>query len=150
MAASASLTIPVSLATPVQQLDVTRIFQATAGLKDITLDAAANTATVQFEFPGNIDALMGRLRSKRLTTAKTIAISVPVVNLSGKVVDPTHLLHALNLSPAVHQAAYDGHTVTATIVAATNAVRYMYEEIVIAGLMPLDMATVAGPQEFVL
>lgn len=150
MAASASLTIPVNLSTPVQQLDVNRIFQATAGLKGITLDAAASTATVQFEFPGNIDALIGRLRAKRLTTAQTVTIAIPVVNLSGKVVDPTQLLHALNLSPAVSNATYDGHTVTATIVAATNASRYMYEEIVIAGLMPLDMPTVAGPQEFVL
>jgi hypothetical protein len=28
--------------------------------------------------------------------------------------------------------------------------RYVYEEIIIAGLMPVDMPTVAGPQEFVL
>ena len=150
MAASASLTIPVSLKTPEQQHDIARLLAATAGLKNPALDAVAGTATVEFEFPGNIDALMGRLASKRLSTAKTLKIAIPVANLSGKIVDPTALLGALNASPAVSNAGYDGKTVTATIVAATNAARYMYEEIIIAGLMPLDKPTVAGPSEFVL
>ena len=150
MAASASLTIPVALSTPTQKYEASRAFEATAGLKGITFDAAAGTATVQFEFPGNLDALMKRLSAKRLTSAKTIAISVPVQNLTGRIVDPTNLLHNLNDSPAIANATYDGKTVTATIVAATNDVRYMYEEIIIAGLMPLDIPTVAGPLEFVL
>lgn len=150
MAASASLTIPVSLKTPEQHYDVTRAFEATAGLNAFSFDATAGTATVGFEFPGNIDALMRRLASKRLTHARTIEISVPVVNLTGRIIDPVRLLQALNASPAVSNAGYDGKTVTATIVAATNAARYMYEEIVVAGLYPLDKPTVAGPSEFVL
>jgi len=150
MSASASLTIPVRLTTPAQKYDATRAFEATAGLKGLSLDVARGMATIQLEFPGNIDALMRRLAGKRLTHAATISIAVPVQNLSGRIIDPTNLLHALNASPAITNARYDGKTVTATIVAATNSVRYMYEEIIIAGLMPLDTPTVAGPQEFVL
>ncbi len=150
MAAAASLTIPVSLATPAQTYDATRIFEATAGLTALSLDVAGGTATVHFEFPGNIDALMRRLASRRLTNAQLIAISVPVQNLTGRIIDPAKLLQSLNASPAITSARYDGTTVSATIVAATNAVRYMYEEIVIAGLIPLDIPTVAGPNEFIL
>ncbi|GAC1308765.1 MAG: hypothetical protein NVS2B3_07490 [Vulcanimicrobiaceae bacterium] len=150
MAASASLTIPVALATPAQRYDASRAFEATAGLKGISFDATAGLATVQFEFPGNLDALMKRLSAKRLTNARTVAISVPVQNLTGRIIDPANLLHNLNDSPAISNATYDGKTIAATIVPATNAVRYMYEEIIIAGLMPLDIPTVAGPLEFVL
>lgn len=150
MAASASLTIPVRLATPAQAYDARAVFDRTPGLLRHEIDAAGTKATVQFEFPGNVDALMSRLVGKRLTTTKTATISVPVVNLTGRTVDPVHLIASLNASPAVSNASFDGQTVSATIVAATNAVRYMYEEIVLAGLMPLDKPTVAGKQEFVL
>jgi hypothetical protein len=61
-----------------------------------------------------------------------------------------HLIAHLNSSPAVTNASFDGKTLSATVIAATNAMRFVYEEIIVAGLMPVDMATVAGPQEFVL
>ncbi|GAC1303164.1 MAG: hypothetical protein NVSMB19_12990 [Vulcanimicrobiaceae bacterium] len=150
MAASASLTIPLALASPAQTYDATRIFEATPGLSGLAFDVAGGTARVRLEFPGNLDALMRRLVAKRLTSARSIAISIPVQNLTGRIVDPAKLLGALNASPAITGAAYDGKTVAATIVPATNAVRYLYEEIIIAGLMPLDVPTVAGPLEFVL
>ncbi len=150
MAAAASLTIPISLATPAQTYDATRIFEATPGLSGLSLDIAGGTATIRLEFPGNLDALMRRLAGKRLATAQTVKIAVPVQNLSGRIIDPVRLLQSLNASPAIANAGYDGKIVTATIVAATNAVRYMYEEIIVAGLMPLDIPTVAGPLEFVL
>ncbi len=150
MAASASLTIPMTLGTPAQAHDAAVAFGRTPGLLRHEFDAAGTSATVQFEFPGNVDALMSRLTNKRLTASRTATISVPVKNLTGRVIDPTQLIASLNASPAVSNATFDGTTVSATIVAANNAVRYMYEEIVLAGLMPLDKATVAGPQEFVL
>ncbi len=150
MAASASLTIPVTLATPAQAYDAMRVFEATPGLLRHKLDAVGGKATVQFEFPGNVDALMRRLAGRRLATSQLATIVIPVQNLTGRVINPAQLLASLNASPAVSDASYDGKTVRATIVAATNAVRYMYEEIIIAGLMPLDVPTVAGPQQFVL
>ncbi len=150
MAASASLTIPVSLATPIQAMDARACFERTPGLLSHVIDAAGGTATVQFEFPGNLDALMSRLRGKRLTHSATATIVIPVVNLTGRTIDAVQLVKSLNASPAVSNASYDGTTVSASIVAATNAVRYMYEEIIIAGLMALDKPTVAGKQQFVL
>ena len=150
MAASASLTIPMTLGGPTAALDARTIFERTPGLLRHEFDAAGANATVQFEFPGNVDALMSRLQAKRLARGRTATISVPVVNLTGRTIDPERLIASLNASPAVSNASFDGSTVSATIVAATNAVRYMYEEIIVAGLMALDKPTVAGPQEFVL
>ncbi len=77
-------------------------------------------------------------------------MSVSVRNLSGRVIDQSGLIAHLNSSPALSHAAFDGKVVSATVVAATNAMRFLYEEIIVAGLMPLDMPTVAGPLEFVL
>ncbi len=150
MAASATLTIPMTLGTPAQAQDAAAAFGRTPGLLRHEFDATGASATVQFEFPGNVDALMARLTSRRLTASRTATISVPVKNLTGRVIDPTQLIASLNASPAVSNASFDGTTVSATIIAANNAVRYMYEEIILAGLMPLDKATIAGPQEFVL
>jgi hypothetical protein len=116
----------------------------------VALDTASGKITFGYEFPGNIDRLVERLERKGLGKVTTVAIDVPVRNIVGGIVDPAKLLAELNASPAVSNAAYDGSTVSATVLATTSALRYVYEEIIIAGLMPVDMPTVAGLQEFVL
>ncbi|MBD5653913.1 MAG: hypothetical protein IAI50_01885 [Candidatus Eremiobacteraeota bacterium] len=150
MAAAASLTIPTSIVTPVQAYDARKVLSSTAGASNIAVDASANRITFDYEFPGNIDRVMEKLRARHVTGTRSLALSVPVKNLSGRSIDTADFVAHLNASPTVEAATYDGHAVTATIVAQTNAMRYIYEEIIIAGLMPLDIPTVAGPQEFVL
>ena len=150
MAASATVTIPLTLSYPAAAADAQAIFGRTPGTSAVAIDAAGGTATFGFEFPGNIDRLVERLTGKGLSTASTVSVAVPVKNLSGRVVDEAGLIAHLNASPAVSHAAFDGKSITATVVAATNAMRYVFEEIIIAGLMPLDTPTVAGFQEFVL
>ncbi len=150
MAASASITMPVNLTNPARAYDAAAIFARTPGTSAVEFNAASGSATFGFEFPGNIDRLVERLAKKGLAPSATVSIAIPVRNLSGRIVDPTALVAHLNASPAVSHAAFDGKVVSATVVGATNAMRYIYEEIIIAGLMPVDMPTVAGPQEFVL
>ncbi len=150
MAASASLTIPVTTATPAQAYDLRKILDSTPGAENFEIDAAAGTVTFDYQFPGNIDATMRRLTKSGLLHGNTIKVRVPVKNLSGKVVNPAQLCAALDASPAVRDAAYDGNTVSATVAGATNAMRYVYEEILVAGLTAIDVPTVAGKQEFVL
>jgi hypothetical protein len=132
------------------EIDARKIFENTPGAADVAVDAAAGTATLRFQFPGNIDAMVGKLRNRGLIASTTIGLTVPVENLSGRTIDPTEFLADLNHSPTISGASFDGKTVSVTILAATNALRFLYEEIIVNGLMPLDMPTVAGPQEFVL
>jgi hypothetical protein len=150
MAASASITVPVALGTPAQAYDARAIFLRTPGASAVSLDTASGKITFGYEFPGNIDRLVDRLAAKGLGKVTTVALDVPVRNIVGGVVNPAKLLAELNASPAVSNAAYDGSTVSATVLATTSALRYVYEEIIIAGLMPVDMPTAAGLQEFVL
>jgi hypothetical protein len=150
MAASASITIPVTLATERQAYEARLIFGRTPGTSAVSLDAAAGKATFGFEFPGNIDRLVERLAHKGLGPVSDVAVDVPVRNLTGLDVDTAEMLAHLDASPLVANAAYDGATVSVTVAPTTSAMRYVYEEIILAGLMPVDMPTVAGPQEFVL
>lgn len=150
MSAAASLVIPLSFASPASEAKALQLFQATAGIAQFVVSVPEGTATLSYEFPGNIDGLVRRLSGVGVKAGPTVKVSVPVKNLSGRVIDPTRFLADLKDSPAVIDAAFDGDTVTGTIVCATNAFRYIYEEIIIHGLMPLDVPTVAHPQEFVL
>jgi hypothetical protein len=150
MAASASLTIPVTMVDQANRYDVLSILEATAGATNIAIDPATSAVTLHYQFPGNIDTVMRKLRSRGLSAATTIAMSVPVKNLSGKDVDAVQFVSHLNASPAITGANFDGSTVSATILPMTASMRYVYEEIIIAGLTAIDMPTVAGPQEFVL
>ncbi len=135
---------------PAHRYEVLSILEATAGATHIAVDSASSAVTLQYQFPGNIDSVIRRLRSRGLSAPATIGLSVPVKNLSGKNVDAVQLVSHLNASPAVTGASFDGSTISATIVPMTASMRYVYEEIIIAGLTAIDMPTVAGPQEFVL
>jgi hypothetical protein len=134
----------------VAALDAELVFGRTPGTSAVAIDPVAGKATFGFEFPGNIDRLVERLAGKGLAPGATVAVEVPVRNIAGGTVDVEAMLAHLNASPAVSNAAFDGKTVSATAASQTNAMRYIYEEIIIAGLMPVDMPTVAGKQEFVL
>ena len=150
MSASASLIVPLTLESPAQSFDARKILESAPGSTDLIIDQTTGTATFGLEFPGNIDAIMRPLRKRGLTRTDTVRVAVPVKNLTGRVVDPTELIAHLNASPALSGVGFDGETVTATAVAATNAFRYLYEEIIVAGLMPMDVPTVAGPKDYVL
>ncbi len=150
MAAFAALTIPVVVPSSQSVADVLKILAETPGATEIAVDAAAGTATLQLQFPGNIDFIMRKLAKRGLSVASSVAISVPVRNLSGRDVKPLALVGNLDASPAISGATYDGERVSARIVPMTASMRYMYEEIIRAGLTAVDMPTIAGKQEFVI
>jgi hypothetical protein len=150
MSAAASLTIPASIVTTVQAYDAQQVLTSAPGTSNISVDAGAGKLSFKFEFPGNIDRIMEKLRARHVTNAQTLAVSIPVENLTGRTIEAAEFVAHISHSPVVHTAAYDGKTLTATIAAQTNAMRYLYEEIIIWGLMPLDVPTVAHPQDFVL
>lgn len=148
MAAFAALTIPLKFETPEAHEDALSVLENTPGAEDVSIDAAG-TATLKLQFPGNIDAIMGKLRAKRaIAGLPLIGVSLPVKPM--REVDPAEVLQRLQASATLSNIGYDGTTVTATAVAATSALRYIFEEIQNAGLMPVDMPTVAGSLEFVL
>jgi hypothetical protein len=148
MAAAASLTIPLQIASPEAREDALAILENSAGSQDVAIDSAG-TATLKLQFPGNIDALMSKLRHKRVIAGlPLIGVSVPVKPMI--TVDPADVLDRLRASATLSNVTYDGATVAATAIATTSALRYIFEEVVNAGLMPVDFPTVAGSLEFVL
>jgi hypothetical protein len=148
MAASATLTIPLALTSSAQREAALKILNSTPGTSDIAL--GAESASVKLQLPGNIDILMHRLASANLAPPESIGVSIPVKVMVPAKFSPAKMAADLDASPAVSGAAYDGNVVTATMVAHTNSIRYIFEELEVNGLMPIDMPTPAGPLEFVL
>jgi len=148
MAAAAALTIPLQIASPEALEDALYVLKNSAGSEDVAIDAAG-VATLKLQFPGNIDALVAKLRAKRvLAGLPFIGVSVPVKPMVE--VDPADVLERLRASVTLSNVTYDGSTVTATAMGTTSAFRYILEEVENAGLMPVDIPTVAGSLEFVL
>ncbi len=143
MLTSAWLKVPLRLASPAYALEAQYVLAATAGASAIAVDPATGTASFSYEFPGNIDALIRRLRGAGIGVGPMVDVRIPVKDHKGKTVDPAALLADLEASPAVAAAAYDGTAVTVTVASATNAFRYVFEEITLNGLTPHHEWTVA-------
>jgi hypothetical protein len=150
MAAFVALTIPLQITSPEALEDALSVLENTPGSEDVAIDAAGH-ATLKLQFPGNIDALIGKLRSKRvLTGLPLMGVSLPVQSMEGVHVDAADVFERLRASATLSNIEYDGTTVTATAVASTSALRYIFEELVNAGVMPISDSTPAGFLEFVL
>jgi hypothetical protein len=134
---AATLTIPVTVKTPAHAALVKDFVVAAAGASDVVVDATAGKATLRYEFPGDIDPLMRRLYERGLANSATLAVLVSVRANAGSAANPSNLIATLNNSASVTNASYDGKTVAATIAAAGEAMRYLYDEIVAAGLTPI-------------
>jgi hypothetical protein len=149
MAAFGSLTIPLEITSSQAREDALKVLNQTPGAEDVSIDAAG-TASLKLQFPGNIDALIGKLRGKRvLEGLPLLTVSVPVKPMIEHI-DAADVLERLRASATLSNVVYDGATVSATAIATTSALRYIFEEVVNAGLMPVDFPTVAGSLEFVL
>jgi Zn-dependent membrane protease YugP len=131
---AAAVTIPVNVRTPAQASDVARIVTAAAGSSDVEVDPMAGKATLHYEFPGDIDPLMRKLYEPGLANSATLGVRVPVKPADGAAVRSVELIALLNAAPAVSNASYDGETVSATVAAATEALRDLHARIVAAGL----------------
>jgi hypothetical protein len=149
MAASAALTIPLHVSTTNAREDALEILENTPGSAGVSIDDAG-VASFHLQFPGNIDALVSKLRGKRVLDAATPTMTLSVTVQSMRLVDPADVLQRLKSSPAISEASYNGTVVAVAAVATTSAARYVFEEILNAGLMPIDMPTPAGALEFVL
>ena len=110
---------------------------AAPGASDVVVDATAGKATFRYEFPGDIDPLMWRLYERGLANSATLAVLVSVRATAGSTATPSNLVATLNNSASASNASYDGKTVAATIAAAGEALRYLHDEIVAAGLTPI-------------
>jgi hypothetical protein len=151
MAASAALSIPVKLPTPLSAALALDVLARSAGASDAAVDAATSTATFNYQVPGSLDKIVAKLAAKGIHLGGWAKVGIPVQPATpGVAIDGPTLIAHLNASPAVKDATFDGHTVGANVFPATNAMRYVFEELIVAGLLPIDQPTPARPQDFVL
>jgi hypothetical protein len=151
MAASAALTIPMKLPTPLSAALALDVLARSAGASDVAVDATASTATFKYQVPGSLDKIVAKLAAKGIHIGGWVKVGIPVrPSTPATVIDGPTLVAHLNASPAVKDATFDGHMVGADVFPATNAMRFVFEELIVAGLLPIDEPTPAHPQDFVL
>jgi hypothetical protein len=139
MAVSASLTIPVTVTNPSGHEAIAAVFLSALGSSDISVDRYAAKVTLRFQFPGDIDPVMRELYRRGLTHSATVALSIGVANPQGGTVDVHGLVERLGELQAVSNVSFDSGVVSATVAAATDAMRSLHDAIVEAGLVPVDM-----------
>ena len=150
MAASAALTIPLQISPGRRREDALAILENSAGSRGRRLDAAGQRHA-ETPVSGQYRSLMGKLRRKKLIAGlPSIGVSRAGQGRSSRRSAPDVLerlprfRHALERR--LRRLDHHRHGDLAT----TSALRYIFEEIVNAGLMPVDFPTVAGSLEFVL
>ncbi len=114
------------------------MFFSALGSSDISIDAYAAKAMLRFQFPGDIDVMMRELYRRGLTNTATVALSIGIADPSGGAFDVRSLVGRLAGLPAVSNVSFDGKVLSATVAAATGAMRSFHDEIVSDGLVPID------------
>jgi hypothetical protein len=138
MAVSASLTIPVTVTTQAQADAAASVFLSALGSSHVAVDPYASKATLAFQFPGDLDPIMRELYRRGLSHSATLAFSIGLRTESGGAGDVRDLVGRLRALPAVSNVSFDGTTLTATIAAATGAMRCVAGEIAKAGFIATD------------
>lgn len=144
MGAFASLSIPLDLSRP--------------GGGELALDAAGSSSgaidagvtpeglTLKLQMPGNIGALMGRLRANGFATPDRIGVSVPVRSLAIPEKNPSaeHLVGVLNASGDVFDAQITGDSVTAFTGPTSKGLYRIYHALIHEGLIAQDTPTLVA------
>jgi len=125
--------------SPAQHDAIAAVFLSALGSSDIAVDPYAAKATLRFQFPGDIDPVMSELYRRGLTHSATLALLIGVENPKGTV-DAHGLIGRIGALPAVSNVSFDAGVLSATIAAATGSMRSLHDEIVAAGLVPVDVA----------
>jgi hypothetical protein len=142
MGAFATVTIPLDLTRPGAAALALEEAETSAG----SVDAAVTSEglTLKLSMPGNIRALMTRLRGVGFTTPATVSVSVPVRSLAIPDLVPNvqHLLTELNESGEVTGARIEGDAVIATTGPTSKGLYRIYHALFHEGLLAQDTPTI--------
>jgi hypothetical protein len=129
------------------------------GTRNAALDAATSTVTFDLHFPGNLSALLARLRDNIIPTGDSAQVTVPIESLvpellaggpdavAARVVEGAHVWDvAFARGPHVMAARMDGGRVSATIVPGSDAMHQIYDALLSLGVVvnDLDLAAARG------
>jgi hypothetical protein len=158
MGAFASLTIPVDLTRCHDAATVALgVVDGFPGTRNAALDAAASTVAFELHFPGNLSALVRRLRDNLIPVGDAAHVSVPVESLAPeliaagpeivaeRVVEGAHVWDvAFARGKWISAAHFDGKSVVATIVPSSNAMHQIYDALLSLSVVVNDLELAAA------
>lgn len=137
------------------------LVDATAGTADVVADATQNTLTFRMQYPGNLSAIVKRMRQMELVVPSTVEIALPVRSLAipGKVTVAEDVLHELNEPPSliprtdstplttgegIMDARFENGNLHASIVPTSASIRLIWDVLLEHGLMAQDTPTLVA------
>jgi type III secretion system FlhB-like substrate exporter len=158
MGAFATVQLPVDLTRCHDAAGVVlSVVNGFPGTRTVTLDAAASIVTFELHFPGNLNALIARLRDNIIPIGDHAHVSVPVESLvpelvadgpaaiAARVVEGAHVWDvAFARGPHVTAAHLEGGTLTATIVPGSEGMHQIYDALLSLGVVVNDLELAAA------
>ena len=157
MGAFATVQLPVDLTRCHDAAGVvSAIVTGFPGTRSVTLDAVASTVTFELHFPGNLSALIARLRENIIPVGAEATVTVPVESLvpalisdtnavGTRVVEGAHVWDvAFARGPHVTAARMEGGSVIATIVPGSDAMHQIYDALLSLGIVVNDLELAAA------
>jgi len=137
------LTIPLELSNPAVASVALEAAECCAGGWDAS--ASADGLRLKLQMPGNVRALMDRLRAAGIPTPDRIDVVVPVRSMGCDVPpDIEHLLANLHNSGEVYDARVEGDNLVASTGPTSRGLYRIYHSLIHEGLMPQDTPTLSA------
>ena len=157
MGAFAVLTLPIDLTkrsnAPALAYELVDSFP---GTRNTVVDEAASSVTFELHFPGNLSALVRRLRNGLIPVGTSAAVSLPVMSLVAESPDggadavATRVVHgaevwdvAFERGRYVADAKLNGTRLEATIVPGSDGMHQIYDALLSLGMVANDPGVVA-------
>jgi anti-sigma factor RsiW len=148
MGAFAVVTMPVDLSRGGAAAAAQDIVETFPGTRNVALDAGAGTVRFEMIFPGNLSALITRLRSNSVPVGQSASVSLPVKNLAPEILaaDPDRLKRNLSEGPPIWdvefargeyvlEAHMTGDRVEASIVPSSKSLHELYDALLNLGIV---------------
>lgn len=158
MGAFATVQLPVDLTRCHDAAGVAlSVVDGFPGTRNAAVDAVASTVVFELHFPGNLSALIRKLRDNIIPVGDSAVVTVPVESLvpelvaggptalAERVVEGAHVWDvAFARGPHVTAARVDEGRVTATIVPGSDAMHQIYDALLSLGVVVNDLQLAAA------
>ncbi len=125
------------------------------GTRNYAFSGDSGTLAFELQFPGNLGALVERLRGRAIVVGATAEVSVPVKSLLGEAPDGVAVARLLAEGPEawdvqfarrayVSAGSLAAERIQASIVPCTEAMHALYDALLAAGLVASDASSAAS------
>jgi hypothetical protein len=122
------------------------VVETFAGTRNAAVDAGAQSVSFEIQFPGNLSALVARLRSNSIPVGDHADVTLPIRRLVPTSGDEEFVRRTLAEGPEiwdvqferghyVSDARLDGDRVIASVVPSTNSMHQLYDSLLKLGIV---------------